>query len=635
MIDYKALAKRLEMHAECHANIEPHDDEQRQWAADLRTVVSLLRGMADAAPIYAYEWDTYNGGVHRSFRSAPWNGRYPDRVLVLYTHPAPQPQPTEATLKLRLHFDDDEDGPLEIVAHGSKRDMAFLETRIGYWQRLDDRFGKGGPTEAGFTLDQLADACMAAEIPDSKYESLCIALAEERKAAPQPQPEPIDPHMIVAEDRFPDEPEPTEAQQSERMTYSHAHWSKCSFDELVNGLVANAGVFYRDTRDAFRSDVIDALHRAQEIAMQGREPTEAQIEQHPDDAAVDRFAAAMKAKLAEKRAEGRGGWDDPEQCSTTYLATLLRGHVAKGDPLDVGNFAMMLWNRGGATNEAIDVGIPDLRPTEAQIEAAAKWLDHHLPPEIPACSNRTALAVGVLRAALAAEQPEPTEDDDTDRTIEEIADFFNEHGAEANEPTDAQIEAAADVTHDDFDALAVVDSYTRAAPEFDANVLRDFLSRYPQHAKKLLFYAARQLNSTPATPEEVEREEISNEELLRMQSKVLKLLGKARLAATHFCKDCGALWRQCDDYSFSLHLSTRACPRCELESNATQLISLRNERERLRAVAEAHGSALQRAGTAAGLSAGADLHKELVPAIESLQVEPLRRWVGDADGEQA
>src|SRR5690606_1686911 len=41
---------------------------------------------------------------------------------------------------------DDEDGPLEIVAHGSKRDMAFLETRIGYWQRLDDQFGKKQPT---------------------------------------------------------------------------------------------------------------------------------------------------------------------------------------------------------------------------------------------------------------------------------------------------------------------------------------------------------------------------------------------------------------------------------------------------------------------------------------------------------
>lgn len=70
---------------------------------------------------------------------------------------------------------------------------------------------------------------------------------------------------------------------------------------------------------------------------------------HPDDEAVDRFAAAMKVKLAEKRAEGRGGWDDPEQCSTAWLAELLRRHVEKGDPVDVGNFAMMLWNRGGST----------------------------------------------------------------------------------------------------------------------------------------------------------------------------------------------------------------------------------------------------------------------------------------------
>lgn len=75
--------------------------------------------------------------------------------------------------------------------------------------------------------------------------------------------------------------------------------------------------------------------------------------QHPDETAVDRFALAMKAKLAEKRAEGRGGWDDPNQCTTAHLAELLRSHIAKGDPVDVGNFAMMLWNRGGATNEGI------------------------------------------------------------------------------------------------------------------------------------------------------------------------------------------------------------------------------------------------------------------------------------------
>lgn len=71
-----------------------------------------------------------------------------------------------------------------------------------------------------------------------------------------------------------------------------------------------------------------------------------QDDAHPDDHAVDRFAAAMKAKLAEKRNEGRGGWEDKTACTAEFLSELLRGHVDKGDPLDVGNLAMMLHQRG-------------------------------------------------------------------------------------------------------------------------------------------------------------------------------------------------------------------------------------------------------------------------------------------------
>lgn len=70
------------------------------------------------------------------------------------------------------------------------------------------------------------------------------------------------------------------------------------------------------------------------------------LDRHPDDAAVDRFAAAMKVKLAKKRAEGHGGWDDKAKCSRGHLSRLLRNHVEKGDPLDVGNLAMMLHQRG-------------------------------------------------------------------------------------------------------------------------------------------------------------------------------------------------------------------------------------------------------------------------------------------------
>jgi hypothetical protein len=67
---------------------------------------------------------------------------------------------------------------------------------------------------------------------------------------------------------------------------------------------------------------------------------------HLDDIAVDRFAAAMKRKLAKKRAEGYGGWQDPSECTTAFLSDLLVNHVGKGDPIDVGNFAMMIHQRG-------------------------------------------------------------------------------------------------------------------------------------------------------------------------------------------------------------------------------------------------------------------------------------------------
>lgn len=70
---------------------------------------------------------------------------------------------------------------------------------------------------------------------------------------------------------------------------------------------------------------------------------------HPDDVAVDTFAAAMKAKMAKQRAKGYGGWDNPEDCTADFLRERLAHHVGKGDPVDIGNFAMMLWNRREST----------------------------------------------------------------------------------------------------------------------------------------------------------------------------------------------------------------------------------------------------------------------------------------------
>lgn len=91
---------------------------------------------------------------------------------------------------------------------------------------------------------------------------------------------------------------------------------------------------------------------------------------HPDDEAVDRFAAAMKAKLAQKRTEGRGGWDNKATCSQEFLSFLLREHVEKGDPVDVASFAMMLHQRG----ETIMVPVQDAPARQPSVQEAAKVL---------------------------------------------------------------------------------------------------------------------------------------------------------------------------------------------------------------------------------------------------------------------
>lgn len=77
-----------------------------------------------------------------------------------------------------------------------------------------------------------------------------------------------------------------------------------------------------------------------------------EVVEHPDDIAINRFAVAMKAKMAKQRAKGYGGWNDPASCPTERLQQMLADHIPKGDPVDVGNFAMMLWNRGGRTEQS-------------------------------------------------------------------------------------------------------------------------------------------------------------------------------------------------------------------------------------------------------------------------------------------
>lgn len=73
-----------------------------------------------------------------------------------------------------------------------------------------------------------------------------------------------------------------------------------------------------------------------------------------DELGLMRFSYAMNVKLAKKRGEGKHGWNYPIPkdrtrpyfgCTVDDLKSMLRKHVKKGDMVDVGNIAMMIWNR--------------------------------------------------------------------------------------------------------------------------------------------------------------------------------------------------------------------------------------------------------------------------------------------------
>jgi len=88
---------------------------------------------------------------------------------------------------------------------------------------------------------------------------------------------------------------------------------------------------------------------------------------HTDDLAVDRFAVAMKTKLAECRDKGRCGWDDPKQCEVEFLAKLLIKQIASGDVVDIANLSMMLYQRGASKSLISDTAKLYTAPQPAPI----------------------------------------------------------------------------------------------------------------------------------------------------------------------------------------------------------------------------------------------------------------------------
>nr|WP_314606531.1 hypothetical protein [uncultured Janthinobacterium sp.] len=136
-------------------------------------------------------------------------------------------------------------------------------------------------------------------------------------------------------------------------------------------------------------------------AMLAAAPWPPTAEQHADDVAVDRFAAAMKEKLALARAKGRGGWDDPEQCSVDDLTTMLRNQANGGDPIDAGNFAMMIHQRGGSIAPPAFARADGIEHAELQTVLAKRF--SHCRPGYPA---------GIAAWARAALADESEKNDD-------------------------------------------------------------------------------------------------------------------------------------------------------------------------------------------------------------------------------
>lgn len=77
-----------------------------------------------------------------------------------------------------------------------------------------------------------------------------------------------------------------------------------------------------------------------------------------DEGCVDRFATAMKVKLAAARSKGYACWHSPDACSSQQLAELLVLQMNKGNAgtfEDIANFTMMLHQRDAEPSMLADV----------------------------------------------------------------------------------------------------------------------------------------------------------------------------------------------------------------------------------------------------------------------------------------
>jgi hypothetical protein len=145
---------------------------------------------------------------------------------------------------------------------------------------------------------------------------------------------------------------------------------------------------------------------------------------HPDDIAVDKFAAAMKDKMAKQRAKGYGGWQDKDDCPAERLQKFLVDHIPKGDPVDVGNFAMMLFSRGEGTATQPNVNNQGGENGYLQVSDVGGWNARH--DGIGASSYQGIKdANGVVVALAVAHSPNPLTSPSTEEHARRLVACWN------------------------------------------------------------------------------------------------------------------------------------------------------------------------------------------------------------------
>lgn len=128
-----------------------------------------------------------------------------------------------------------------------------------------------------------------------------------------------------------------------------AHSNEWAMRQALTSDPAELSAFILD-QQAWLDEALDRMRAAEAQLAELRKIAAAwhREGQDPESAMVDALADAMKAKLARTREEkGRGGWDDPAECSVRLLWDMMVDHAHKPnlDMVDVANLAGMIWWR--------------------------------------------------------------------------------------------------------------------------------------------------------------------------------------------------------------------------------------------------------------------------------------------------